>query len=497
MKMNLILGGPGSGKTTRLLNLMEQELSRGIKPERIGFVSFTKQAAEEAKTRAIARFGFCSDDLPYVRTLHSLCFSKTGTRPGMMLSMKDYRKIANTLGIELVSSMINPDDSVTAKEGDFMIHYHNLTRMTGLDLKKIWEGHGRRVSWGKLQQWVATCQDYKQRFNKKDFTDLLTEYVQEGTPVPCDVVFVDEAQDLTPLQWKVVNLAFAKVQKLFIAGDDDQAIYGWAGADVRKFLTLDYNQKEVLPVSYRLPFKVFSFAKIFAEKFIDDRYHKDWNAYEDNEPGFVRFITSVSQIDLRQGSWFMLARNSCFLKDFALEAFQKNMPYTYRKKMSLEETEIEAIELYDAWLNGKSLSMVDVKKVFKKINLNRRVPSGYHKITDFSTNPPEWFNALRAIPLSKRIYYKSIRANQGDLTNVKSQIAMDTIHAVKGGEADFVIIKTDMTRRSFESMLTNEKNEESRVFYVGATRAKKGLYILSPETGMNFSGYDQLKTRRN
>ncbi len=74
MRTSLILGGPGAGKTNRLLTLMEEHLEAGVPPERIGFVSFTRKAAEEARERAKKKFGLTGDDLPFVRTLHSLCY---------------------------------------------------------------------------------------------------------------------------------------------------------------------------------------------------------------------------------------------------------------------------------------------------------------------------------------------------------------------------------------------------------------------------------------
>ena len=61
------------------------------------------------------------------------------------------------------------------------------------------------------------------------------------------------------LQWKVIDRLSEKCKIRYIAGDDDQAIYRWAGADVRKFLSIKGNVK-VLPTSYRLPRKVHALA---------------------------------------------------------------------------------------------------------------------------------------------------------------------------------------------------------------------------------------------
>ena len=65
----IVLGPPGTGKTTTLLNLLEDYLKK-TDPNRIGYFAFTQKAANEARERAMERFNLSEDDLPYFRTLH-------------------------------------------------------------------------------------------------------------------------------------------------------------------------------------------------------------------------------------------------------------------------------------------------------------------------------------------------------------------------------------------------------------------------------------------
>jgi superfamily I DNA/RNA helicase len=71
-----VFGPPGSGKTTYLLNVVDRELAADLSPMQIGYFSFTKKAATEAKDRAILKFPALNarTDFPYFRTLHSLAF---------------------------------------------------------------------------------------------------------------------------------------------------------------------------------------------------------------------------------------------------------------------------------------------------------------------------------------------------------------------------------------------------------------------------------------
>ena len=72
--VNLILGPPGTGKTTQLLNLVDEALSKGMNPNKIGFISFTKKSVNEARDRAVLRFNKNPKEFDFFRTIHSLSF---------------------------------------------------------------------------------------------------------------------------------------------------------------------------------------------------------------------------------------------------------------------------------------------------------------------------------------------------------------------------------------------------------------------------------------
>ena len=99
-KVQIILGPPGTGKTTKLLGIVEDALKRGIPPERIAYLAFTRKAAHEAAERAMDQFGFDEGRFPYFRTLHSLAFKELGLQRDEVMTNNHYRKFGKAMGIE-------------------------------------------------------------------------------------------------------------------------------------------------------------------------------------------------------------------------------------------------------------------------------------------------------------------------------------------------------------------------------------------------------------
>jgi superfamily I DNA/RNA helicase len=118
-----------------------------------------------------------------------------------------------------------------------------------------------------------------------------------------------------------------------------------------------------------------------------------------------------------------------------------------------------------------SLAVIDFDTLISLKELKKHVPQlkeGY------------WYDVFEGISVKERSYIRAM-LRRGEKITQEPRIRISTIHAAKGGEATNVILLTDISSRVFKSYQQNP-DDESRVFYVGLTRAKENLFLIEPQT---------------
>ena len=257
MDRNIIFGPPGTGKTTYLLRIVEKELrENNVSQHRIAYLAFTNQAADEALSRAISQLNYDVKDFSNFRTLHSLAYRELHLKDENIMSDEDYRRISDKTQIKLSNPNNNIKKYGAGFPDDVFMQVIDGAKIRGLtseayfnypDVGNI-EGGLR-----KLKYIDKSLIDYKKERNKYDMTDMIVDFNKKHYDLMpnFDVVIVDEAQDLSWLQWKMVERVLTKAKRVYIAGDDDQAIYRWAGARPEFLMNMD-GKRTILNKSYRL-----------------------------------------------------------------------------------------------------------------------------------------------------------------------------------------------------------------------------------------------------
>lgn len=482
MSSKLILGGPGSGKTHRLLNILEEEFARGISPDRLAFVSFTKKAVREAKDRVSSRFNLDPKELVYCRTLHSLTLRCLGLTKRDVMTHTHRQDFGTFVNCRFAAK--DDLDPFSGTEGDRGIFLDNYARATCRPLREVWEKMGEELRWHWLKWLSESLRQYKRKNFLVDYTDMLTHYLESGEPLGVDVAIIDEAQDLSPLQWKVTEKAFSRAERIYIAGDDDQAIYKWSGADVQYFLDLRVDETEVLPQSHRLTPEVHEYSQEVINR-VRYRYPKNFSpvAGRSGKVVYHRYVRGVPVDD--DCSWLLLARNRMFLREFEEVIRERGLLYSVKGANSVKDGDIEAIEDFEALRNGSRVSGKRANVILQKAGSNTKFKKeATVKFKDLELRDRVWHEVLEGIPFNQRVYYVTVQRRGTSLTD-EPRIAIDTIHGVKGGEADQVALITDMTSKTWRNF-NFDPDDEWRCFYVGATRTRGNLHIVLPNTPKAF-----------
>ena len=217
----IILGPPGTGKTTTLLDLVDEFIKSGVDTKRIGYFSFTKKAANEAKQRAVEKFGLDEKDFPYFRTLHSLAFGALGLSKSRVMQSADYKDFGNKCGIPItIKKVYNSEEDGTFTSDNEYLQLIEKARATDRDLMDVYDEntHYLDIERDTLYLLDRELTRYKKEKGLIDYGDMLHRFIVEDVAPGFTVLFIDEAQDLSPLQWKMVRALWSRADKTYIAG---------------------------------------------------------------------------------------------------------------------------------------------------------------------------------------------------------------------------------------------------------------------------------------
>ena len=518
-------GPPGTGKTRALAESWVPRAAQRFGSDRVVICSLTRPAASEIASRGIP--------IPEhnIGTLHALAFRALG-RPTIAEG-----KIDSWNEAEGAFQITGSGPSVDEPE----IRSERGTRGDELSALAQVYRH-RRIPRSQWRDDVLVFQNKWERWMGRegltDFTGLIEDALETVPTAPGDpaVFIVDEAQDSSTLELDLVRKWASRAEDgAVLAGDGDQAIYGWRGASARAFLTpeIPAENNYHLTKSYRVPRAVHAVASRWIEQ-ASYRYAVEYEprdfeglilesrggvrnpfpilqgAIEDMEAGKSVMILAACGFMLHgiikalrhegvpfhnpyrptHGGWNPLRGGGRRLGDY-LRPDPSTYPSTFRM-WNWEEAKswtdvIRARESLatggKAWIHRMSKDNEERAKPIAPEDGRVVFGDSWEELqTAFAEGAPLPWLRERLLPSKRKLmeYAFTIAEKRGTLAlRNRPSITVGTIHSTKGGQADAVYLLPDLSASGMREFTKPGDGRDGiiRTFYVGMTRAKEKLVV--------------------
>jgi len=564
-----LFGGPGSGKTTALLDRVEQLLTEeDVDVRDVLVVSYTRAAAAEVRDRLADRLDTSPRSLRgNVCTMHAKAYDLLNLSRGDVVSESDKEEFCEDYGIEFegeyegsrrrsarstalgnkvisTSQWLQRTDKEVGDWYDVPFQWNegrvrlppeiDDRAQTGNKYTPTWSSDDDRLH---IPEAIRAWRAWKGDNDLVGFADMLKRVKQRSLLPNVDYLVIDEFQDITTLQYAVYEEWRPHMKRVLIAGDDDQVVYAWQGADPDLLLDEPVDEDVVLPNSYRLPSRILNVVN-HEISHIDKRQEKDLEPR--TEGGAVEAMRNRSMLDVTREvrrtveetdeDVMVLFRARYQMFQFVEEFIDQGIPFkclTDQRMWTDRLTHyIDAIEALDAdesmnGLHARRLADMLADSAFgtgerddlfetlddreeeadvDDITALEIEPEVVREHAPFVPRPPEAADMLRKVTSfqerSVRAYFASTYRGME-----RDRVRVGTIHSAKGREADHVFVATDLTEKVVEQMAATVEQEgktvpgdreftkrtspvptmtdnERRVFYVGMSRARERLVLM-------------------
>ena len=563
-----LFGGPGSGKTTALLDRVEGILEDDDADVRdVLVVSYTRAAAAEIRERLAERLDVSPRSLQgNVSTMHAKAYELLDLSRGDVVGEDDKEAFCEEYGIEfedqhggagrrtarsttIGNKIIATSQWLQRTERDVADWYdvpfqwdveevrlppeEDPNAQQGNKYTPTWPSDDDRID---VPETIRAWRGYKGDNGIVGFADMLERVTQRSLVPSVDYLVIDEFQDITTLQYTVFEGWTPHVETALIAGDDDQVVYAWQGADPDLLLDTAVGEDVVLPNSYRLPSEILNVVN--AEiRHIDKRQEKDLRPRK--EGGTVEAIESPSMLELvrnvrytiedDEGDVMCLFRARYQMFDFIDEFIDHGIPFTMltdgRMWTDRVRDYVSAVEKIES---GDPVTGLEVRRLADMLQESafgtRDREALYDVIEDHEEGADTDDAAEIEIPADEidgRVPFMPDTTSADDMVRKVTsferssigayfegdyrgtdhdRVRVGTIHSAKGREADHVFVATDLTEKVVEQMVASVDDptdvdgveeftkstspvpvltdNERRVFYVGMSRARERLVIM-------------------
>ncbi|EGQ44160.1 MAG: superfamily I DNA and RNA helicase [Candidatus Nanosalina sp. J07AB43] len=511
-----IFGGPGTGKTTTMVGNTNIDDFSGIlqrmfeqrNPEEMLLIAYTRAAADEAKRRLVSLTDVSKSKADErVTTIHSMAMRFNNLKPKDIVEIRyanDKYNFCNDVGLEYQFDNGDDDDGEMLSEPDDQGHvfFKVLSWLKSKleppeDYEKCPLGSAWQHSDERFVELAEEWDEYKSDKGIWEFDDAILECVNNEDTVDTRFLFVDEVQDLYPLQQAFLDNQFGHVDRIFLAGDDDQTIYEWAGAKPEYFLNMEGNVNNKIPElwddktgywedegvyildqSWRMPNDILELAKMVIDK-VDERQEKQIKPHhEGGEFVPLKNPTPQEVINLiNPDDTMILFRAKYQMSEFGKSLIKAGIPYkdrfkTWKKEVLNLRDGLAALKNDKRLMTGSQAARVieelpkaaiqdslPKSKLVDRFAAESEVATN-HVIKATRYNRPTDQHALRRwtreFVTDDMNYYRqmAVRNNLSmDNEHLDPEgVELETIHGSKGQEADTIILSTETTQSVLDNM---------------------------------------------
>lgn len=566
----LVLAIPGSGKTTVLLERI-RILSKEIDQSKILNLTFSRIQANDMKKR------FDSDKTNFM-TIHAFCYLIIRNylkRYNRQLNLIEDEKIYNKYN--LVSEIYKQLNKKKMSKEDLNLFFQKISFMKNslLDTSYL-----DKVEISKVKEIYQTYERIKKEKYLLDFDDMQVyalellndESLLRSIKNKYKYFQLDEGQDTSLLQFKILEKIVYPENNLLVVADDDQSIYSFRAADPKYLLNFKKIYKDAkiisLDTNHRSGKKIISLASSFISQ-NKNRYKKNYKINRDfnDQIKFKEFKNFSKEYDyiiknLEDMNTGILFRNNISAISLSSYLLDKNIDFsinsnildffeskiftdmvsiikfsedfnnreiftdiyykisTYLSKEDIDTLNHKAINenIFDFFENSdiedykkdalfniekklRHIRKLDIEKkisfIYKSLSYNSYINMKSRKYMEETVNKDIYIESLRYFTKSCKsldeVYEKIKILEKKSKSLINTNISLTTIHSSKGLEYDKVFI-IDLIKNEFPLIMDEENyferlEEERRIFYVGLTRARDSLHILTLKNRNNKKVY--------
>ena len=533
----LILACPGSGKTHTIISKYIYIINNNIiDPNTIILLTYTKKAANELLTR----INNCTNTLPlYVGTLHG--FSYKILKDNKII--KDQIIINEIESFEILNKIIDKNNNI-----DFKNIFNKISTVYPINIKQFLKNTIYEIHSNYIIHIYKLYQKKKKKESLLDYNDLLIELCKflDKNEISVKYIFFDEYQDINEIQHYILNKLLIN-SKIMIVGDDAQSIYSFRGSNIKYILNICPLKFKTyyLTYNYRSTLSIINFYQNIINN-NNNQIKKSINSiYSEitNKPSIICFKSKYLQYN-----WIIediailnnvaiLAKNNYSLNYIELQLIKLNIKYIRHNNSILNKYHIKIFLAWNIILINKNSILhwnkilelykipIEINEINEVINSSNEIIEEIYKnykILKLINSNNDRFNFILKLLISyfdineineieQLINYFNLNdidiinfinneMNINDEINDKT-IYLSTIHSSKGLEWDNVYIidfDNNQTHKNDKNYIDEFNNieEDRRLLYVGASRAKKQLIITLAITN-NYSINPLLKEINN